>query len=214
VSGYTGTPLSLAIASRVDNVAEYLRDVVKAIKKKKRREQKKRNSKVSIKESGSSNSLNCDSVPPAVDPNTLSVPAPRGGSAPDTTTSTVRQSVSSAFTGPSIDNIDLSSLLSIRENDSAGAALSFVQSDKPGEEDLLLEDVDFNLDLGRDYITLQDDEFGDMVDLRIEDDNFVFHYGEDVCSYTLLSRLASSSHIRPLTPPFANSQSRQLGRRA
>jgi len=85
--------------------------------------------------------------------------------------------VGRVLAGPSLDNIDLAALLAIRGDDNSGGG--FVQqTDKPGEEDLLLEDSDFNLDLGRDYTGLTEEDMKEM-DLKIEDPNYYFNYGEN-----------------------------------
>lgn len=81
--------------------------------------------------------------------------------------------------GPSLDNIDLEALLAIRGGDSCNSSNSFLQqSDKPTEDDLLLEDPDFNLDLGRDYLGLAEEDLREM-ELKIEDANYYFNYGDN-----------------------------------
>lgn len=146
VSGYTGTALSLAIASRLDSVAEYLREKQRQIRKEAR---KKRKMSKEGKELTRENSK-------------------------------AELKPSHASSGPSLDNIDLAALLSIRGEEASGNAFGFAQSDKPGEDDLLEEDPDFNLDLGRDYIqSQQEDDVTEVADLRIEDDNYLFNYGDD-----------------------------------
>lgn len=171
VSGYTGTAMSLAIASRVDPVSEYLRDRHKILRKEAKKKRKMSKEAKDLVRENSKTELKS----------------------------------THASSGPSLDNIDLAALLSIRGEEHSGNAFGFVQSDKPGDDDLLEEDPDFNLDLGRDYVqSQQDDDVGESADLRIEDDNYLFNYGEDAC--TLFSRVSLWSlphHVVQPTPSMS-----------
>lgn len=126
VSGYCGTPLTVAMANRHQPVIEALEAVIKN----------------------------------------------RGGDNSNHAIQTEK-----AYDGPSIDNVDVAALLNIHgdEADASGP----MKLDKPEEGDIVMNNDDFYFEIGKnEFFKRTETRERELVDLRIEDDKYVFDYGD------------------------------------